>query len=493
MKRIIKYLLFILDLPLFFSACSNIEQQIVQEKPSFVSAKTRSDLKISSNDFDITSEMALYYASSCKKESFIKSIKPYEIEDLTCLYIVNFEKGWMIIPSDARVQPILGESESGNIDIGSLDNPGVKVWLMDLAETIATIKEFGIDEYNQDLVNMWNLIRAITRESKEISMQQRDTSSDRIWIKYTETTTSTIVDANVNHLLSTKWGQSFPWNITFPEDPNALNVDDTRFPTGCVPTAISQVLYYFHNYTGYPNDLWHNISVCSISGNDPYTITLTKSNHTVNSTRWYDMSLAAPLLLTPADTANISVTGYRYVSDLMLDIGERMNAEYSMGGTGADLFYSWHLNPCGINCQAGYYDYSIVKSNLLNSKPIIIIASSNSVGASHAWVIDGCYDRTLTTTVTSHYYYYHPGYSYPPYVTYLTESEVLAQYPNAYDGFSVVESSTEAKTQYLLMNFGWSGEYNYGHYSILNNNTDWALGLNQNKRIFYNITTGQLN
>ena len=111
---------------------------------------------------------------------------------------------------------------------------------------------------------------------------------------------------------------------------------------------------------------------------------------------------------------------------------------------------------------------------------------------SHAWVIDGCYDKTITTTVTSHYCYYHPGYSYPPNATYLTESEVLSLYPNAYDGFSVVEYTNEAKTQYLLMNFGWNGEYNYGHYSILNNSTDWALGLNNTKRIFYNLSTGQL-
>ena len=65
---------------------------------------------------------------------------------------------------------------------------------------------------------------------------------------------------------------------------------------------------------------------------------------------------------------------------------------------------------------------------------------------SHAWVIDGCYDKTITTTVTSHYCYYHPGYSYPPNATYLTESEVLSLYPNAYDGFSVVEYRQHRQT-----------------------------------------------
>ena len=70
---------------------------------------------------------------------------------------------------------------------------------------------------------------------------------------------------------------------------------------------------------------------------------------------------------------------------------------------------------------------------------------------------------------------------------------MLALYPNAFDGMSVIESNTQGNTQYLLMNYGWDGDYDNGHYSIFNYSIDWAYGLNTNKRMFYNLSTGQLN
>lgn len=57
----------------------------------------------------------------------------------------------------------------------------------------------------------------------------------------------------------------------------------------------------------------------------------------------------------------------------------------------------------------------------------------------------------------------------------------------------VIESSSQEKTQYLLMNYGWNGDFDQGHYSILNYSTNWAEGFNNDKRIYYNLTTGQLN
>lgn len=455
------------------------------------SISVRSDIKPDSNSFDITEEMAALFARSLKEKSEICGINTYCYQDIPCLYIVNYEKGWVVIPSDSRVQPILGESEIGNLDIDKVENPGVRVWLMDLAEAIVSIKESGIEDYNQEFANMWNVLRSLTQVNSQFPRQLRDTSSDEGWIRITNTTTSTSTDANVDHLLPTKWGQRFPWNISLPEDPNAQNVPDTRFPTGCVPTAVAQVLYYFHQQTGYPNDLWHDVSVSSMSGNDPYTLTLEKSNHVVNSPRWNYMPLIASTLSPYLDTDLFDSTAYGYVSDLMMDIGVRMGANYSMPGTGANLSFSWNLNPCGITCQAGSYNYNTVKSNLLNGKPVIITAESTSLGCSHAWVIDGCYDAIITTTVTSHYYHYHSGYSYPSNATYISESEMQALYPDAYDGMSVVESSTHDHIRYLLMNYGWNGEDDDAHYGIVG--LDWSMGFNNSKRIFYNLSAGQLN
>ena len=58
---------------------------------------------------------------------------------------------------------------------------------------------------------------------------------------------------------------------------------------------------------------------------------------------------------------------------------------------------------------------------------------------------------------------------------------------------TVLDSSQSNSLQYLLMNYGWDGDYDDGHYSILKYSNDWALGLNYNKLIFYNLSTSQLN
>ena len=66
-----------------------------------------------------------------------------------------------------------------------------------------------------------------------------------------------------------------------------------------------------------------------------------------------------------------------------------------------------------------------------------------------------------------------------------------ALYPDAYDGMSVVESSTHDHIRYLLMNYGWNGEDDDAHYGIVG--LDWSMGFNNSKRIFYNLSAGQLN
>lgn len=459
----------------------NMEQQV----------RVRSDVKFKDNNFEVTKDMALLFANSLQDKTEIVDVDTYNYEGIPCLYIINYEQGWKVIPADSRVQPLLGESTSGSLDIESLDNPGVKLWLIGLAESIVKIKECGVEDYNTEITDMWKFLREMTQKERSISRQLRDTSSEGGWIKITNTTTSANVVANVDHLLPTKWGQRYPWNISLPEDPNAQGDIDPRFATGCVPTAVAQVLYYFHQQTGYPNDLWHSLSVSNMSGNGPYTLSLDRSNHVINSSRWNSMPLIAPTLSPYLDTDLIDSTACGYVSDLMMDVGVRMGASYSKQMTGTPFFYSWDLNPCGITCSAGSYDYSTVRSNLLNGKPIIIDATSPSLGCSHVWVIDGCYDKTITTTVTSQYFYYRPGYSYPSNATYLTESEMLALYPNAYDGMSVVESTTQSYVKYLLMNYGWDGEYDSGYYNI--EGTNWAESFHNDKRIYYNLSAGQLN
>lgn len=455
--------------------------------------KVRSDSKIAISDFSVTEEMAMRYAKSYKKDSEIISIQTVKKDENCALYVINFDEGWMVIPADMRLQPVVGEDETGHIDPETIENPGVKVWLDDMATTVSLIRENGIDKYEEENVMMWTAFQAYADLEKKQNHQLRDSDwVSSTWVKITNTTTSIISDVNTGHLLLTTWGQGSPWNCSLPIDPNAQYGDTTRFLTGCVSTAVAQLLYYFHNKTGTPNDLWHTIipSINTVNYDGSYCLSLSKSNHTNYSSRWSQMHLSKDLP-TPGDSSSIDFNGFRYVSNLMLDIGVRMNANYSISNTGIALNSASHLTPCGISCQKDYYDYDIVRSNLQNLKPVLIVAYQSGTNKGHAWIIDGCYDKTTSTVTTSTYYQFNPSVSYPPNSIFLSEDEVYGAYPNAYDGMQIVESTYNNSMNYLLMNYGWNGNYDSGHYSITS--LDWALNYNTSKRIYYNISTGQLN
>ena len=463
------------SLSVFFSCevASPVETPSYDESLSS-SLTTRSDTKGGCEDFEVSKEMAIAYAESFIDRPQIVSVEEYEFHGKTCLYIINFEKGWMVVPSDSRIQPIQGENSEGSLYYSKLDNPGVKLWLDHSAETVYFIKETGLSEYDENNVVLWNTI------SSSISDQNSNRSLDPeevAWVKCFYTTSSTTTVANVDHLISTKWGQGTPFNSTFPYIPNT----NERFSAGCTPVAVSQILRYFNGYTGTPNALWHTITPSVAPADSGYTISLIRSDYTANSTRWSNMPLRA------TDTGDFS-----YISDLLLDVGERFMAEYYPYGTGATITTTKLAN-CGISCQQGNYNYSTVRSSIVNNKPVLIEGGkyeNNNEIVHHTWVIDGCTDYTVTTNLYAIYYRYQEGVLYPTGSQFLSDNDVLSVYPNAYDGMSVLCSSTPATIQYLLMNYGWYGEFDSGQYNI--NGYNWALGFNILLYTYHNISTSQL-
>lgn len=268
MKKIILVYVFALFATCFLFSCKSniIDDETLPSNP--LSLEVRSDARPDAEEFNVTKDMAEYYAKSFTERPAIKSIQSYDYNGVTCLYIVNFEKGWMAIPADSRVQPILGESEKEKLNPDELNNPGVRIWLEDTADNIYHVKQYGLKEYNKESLLLWNGFRKQITNNLSKSVQPGEIT----WVKYSYSTTSTQTDANVGHLLQTSWGQGTPWNCSLPIDPAAQNGDTTRFVTGCVPTAISQILYYYHNKNGYPSDFWHFIepSVSQVLGNGFY-------------------------------------------------------------------------------------------------------------------------------------------------------------------------------------------------------------------------------
>ena len=443
---------------------------------------TRSDIKPDQSMYYVTKEMATYFAESFDNKPEIVSIEPYSYNNVTCLYIVNYEHGWMIISADTRVQAILGESDDECLYPDTTENEELRFWLNTTAEIVYRAGEMDANQYNENSIQIWDSIRSAIGGGLVGSVQPGQAE----WVRITTVSTNSNINANVSHLLETKWGQYYPWNCTFPIDPIMQEQYGftSRFVTGCVATAISQILYYFSSYQGDPLDCYHTISPSIATslglydGSYKYKLALARSGYNSVSDRWISMPL----------TDNETGGNYSYVSDLMMGIGVRMNSTYSITSTGASLHSSADVSPCGISASASGYSYSTVRDNLVAGKPVIVVGYDDNIG--HAWVIDGCEDYTITTYTANTYYEYQEGVLYPTGAVFLTDAEAQLECPGVYDGFSQTSSITDSN-HYLLMNFGWGGSYDDGHYALNPSGTDW-MGLNNSIRIFYNISTSPL-
>lgn len=132
-------------------------------------------------------------------------------------YVFNVENngGFVIVSGDDRTEAILGYADKGNLDLNRLPD-NLKVWL-------------GI--YEQAIKSMTD------QQVKRVST--RGISHDAI-----------------APLLGSQWGQGAPYNAQCPI------INEVTSPTGCVATAMAQLMYY-HKWPesvdaipGYNNYMW---------------------------------------------------------------------------------------------------------------------------------------------------------------------------------------------------------------------------------------------
>ena len=121
-------------------------------------------------------------------------------------YVFNAEDkgGFVIISGDDRTPEVLGYADSGNLDLDNLP-PNLKGWLEGYSKQIKAIKNSNIAESRATS-------RTVTRAPKD----------------------------PIAPLLTTKWGQDYPYNMNCPE----FFDERHKCVTGCVATAMAQVMYY---------------------------------------------------------------------------------------------------------------------------------------------------------------------------------------------------------------------------------------------------------
>ena len=185
-------------------------------------------------------------------------------------------------------------------------------------------------------------------------------------------------DVTIVPLLTSTWGQSKPYYNQCPIYQGEYSV------TGCVATAMAQVMYYWRFPDRAP----------SLSG---YT---TRSHHffvpSLPSRKMEWDKMLNDYVATPYSTAQADA-----VAALMRYCGQSVHMDYSPDGSGAYVseqlsgMKAFGYNPSAKEEAKGYYTYdewdALLQKELLAGRPVLYSGNDPAAGG-HAFVVDGYFD-----------------------------------------------------------------------------------------------------
>lgn len=270
----------------------------------------------------------------------------------TVFYVMNYKSdGFVIISGDKRVEPVLAYGEQGHIAFEKVEQPlGLQDWFQETAAGIMAIREGAVMDsvkmtesksmYNKSC----NTQRTVYVQSKAAGC---DNGGGSGCTSYTDT---------YGPLMTTMWGQGQQFNDLLP---NLGCGGDGRPPTGCVATAMAQVMNYHEHPSNY---------------------------------NWANM---------PNDNV-----GNIVIADLMLDVGAAVNMNYACSESGAYSIDARNALRNDFSYSSATYrswDRNLAKADIRAGRPVILEGFGG--GSGHAWVCDG-YRFNFNCTTASGYTYY---------------------------------------------------------------------------------------
>ena len=231
------------------------------------------------------------------------------------------------------------------------------------------------------------------------------------------TQTKEVTDADTityGPFLQVRWGQNWPYNKY------CYTTDGQKAPSGCVATAIAQIMSYYK----------HPSSIIVDYEGHPQTLHLdwdAMNNHVYS--------------FIPANYPSSCPCTYPYtevhnkIGHVFRQIGKYVNMIYSIDGSDANS-----ANVATALANLGYaygtyrdYNSSVVISSIMNSQIVYMRGVDTNENEGHAWVIDGYKNIYGTTTV---------------YVK-----------PNSQLTWEILEQNTFSDKFYHI-NWGWDGDCN---------------------------------
>ena len=274
------------------------------------------------------------------------------------LYLYAGEQsGFVLLPADDAVRPILAYSTTGAFPTENIP-PQVQVFLQQYVDMVEYARGHNLPQHPD-----WKRQGSQAKEG-----------------------------GGVGPLLTTAWGQYYPYNTLCPDDPIAD--PPIQCVTGCAATATAQIMRYWQ----WPSQGWGQHEYTCYANGYRLIGTLSEQFDTVH----YQWDLMPDVLDTLSSEAEIYA-----VSRLMYDCGVAMEMNYSRDGSGAQPWSSWSPTaPSAGQALRTHFRYhptlryvdrddytdsewlDMMQAELDAARPILYCATEASLGA-HAIVVDG--------------------------------------------------------------------------------------------------------
>ncbi|MDA3885555.1 MAG: C10 family peptidase [Candidatus Delongbacteria bacterium] len=284
------------------------------------------------------------------KVSSINEIKSGEQVDI---FVLNMEKGFVLVAGDDASKPVLGYSLDQDFDYSD-NKPNIKSWIDAYRTSIQEIRDNQLS--NETTITEWTNIL-----NKDFSLNTKDAKA-------------------IGPLMTTTWNQSPIYNDYCPLDGGSLSV------VGCVATAMSQIM----RYHAYPNQGDSESSYYCGSNDVGETLSVDYSLATYN---WDEM---------PSSISSGSSSSQKHeVAQISYHAGvavEMMYGSSASGGSGAYSFdvpyaletYFKYDTVVDYYSRSSYTDtqwHDLVIENLDNALPIYY--SGQGPDGGHAFITDG--------------------------------------------------------------------------------------------------------
>jgi hypothetical protein len=269
-----------------------------------------------------------------------------------CYYVFALQpKGFVIVAADDRVEPVLGYSYDNNFEVANMPDH-VRGWLGGYEKQIEAVAKSDL-QAEPATQTKWTRLK---------SGQAMSTKSGG--------------DTTVGPLLTTTWDQGQYYNALCPED---VNGPDGHALTGCVATAMAQII----NYWGYP-----------VHGRGTHSYVANYGTMTVN----YDSANYDYANMPNALTATSTPEEVNAVATLMRDCGVANVMIYGPSSSGADKenIRPAFINLYGFSSKLGYADrnmytndewITLLRNEIDLENPVYYTGTDG--WNSHAFVLDG--------------------------------------------------------------------------------------------------------